>query len=89
MHSRRASPLSFPCRFPIKALGLAGPDFDTQVVEIVRRHAPDLMEGAVTLRSSSRGKYVAVTVMIEATSHDQLDAIYRDLSDDERIVWAL
>jgi putative lipoic acid-binding regulatory protein len=70
-------------------MGLAGADFDALVVGIVRRHTPDLTEGAVTLRASSGGKYVAVTVMIEATSHEQLDAIYRDLSDDERIVWAL
>ncbi len=89
MLGRRTSPLSFPCRFPIKAMGLAGVDLDALVVGIVRRHAPDLGEGAVTLRSSSGGKYVAVTVMIEATSLDQLDAIYRDLSDDERIVWAI
>lgn len=70
-------------------MGLAGEDFDALVVGIVRRHAPDLTEGAVSLRSSSRGKYVAVTVTIEATSLDQLDAIYRDLSNDARVVWAL
>lgn len=70
-------------------MGLAGADFDALVVGIVRRHAPGLTEGAVTLRASSGGKYVAVTVMVEATSREQLDAIYRDLSDDERVVWAL
>ncbi len=81
--------MTFPCRFPVKAMGLAQPDFDGVIFEIVRRHAPDIREGAVTMRSSSGGKYVAVTVVIEATSREQLDAIYQDLTADERVVWAL
>lgn len=81
--------LEFPCRFPIKAMGRAGTSFDLLVVEIVRRHAPNLDEGAVALRESSGGKWVSVTVVIEATSRDQLDAIYLELTAHERVVWAL
>lgn len=81
--------LEFPCRFPIKAAGKAGEDFDTLVVEIVRRHVADLTEGAITTRQSSGGKWVSVTVVIEATSKAQLDAIYRDLSAHDKVVWAL
>jgi putative lipoic acid-binding regulatory protein len=81
--------LEFPCRFPIKAAGKAGEDFDALVVEIVRRHVPDLNEAAVSLRESSGGKWVSVTVVIEASSKDQLDAIYRELSAHERVVWAI
>ena len=81
--------LEFPCRFPIKAMGKAGEGFDTLVVQMVRRHVPDLNETAVTLRESSGGKWVSVTVVIEATSKHQLDAIYRDLSAHEKVVWAL
>jgi putative lipoic acid-binding regulatory protein len=83
------TPFEFPCRFPIKAMGKAGEDFDALVVEIVRRHAPDLNEAAVTLRESSGGKWLSVTVVIEATGKDQLDAIYRELSAHERVVWAI
>lgn len=89
MHEDRETLLEFPCRFPIKAVGKANKDFDTLVVQIVRRHAPDLNEGAVTLRESSGGKWVSVTVTIEATGKDQLDAIYRDLSAHAKVVWAL
>lgn len=81
--------LEFPCAFPIKAIGKAGESFDTLVVQMVRRHAPDLNEAAVTLRESSGGKWVSVTVVIQATTKDQIDAIYRDLSADARVVWAL
>jgi len=81
--------LEFPCTFPIKAMGKAEPDFDALIVEIVRRHAPDLMENAVKIRPSKGGNWVAVTVTIKATSKKQLDAIYQSLTDHEKVVMAL
>ena len=89
MSAEKETLLEFPCRFPIKAMGLAAADFDMLVVGIVRRHAPDLKESAVQSRSSRGGKYLSVTVTIEATSKDQLDAIYQALSDHERVLMSL
>ena len=83
------SALQFPCNFPIKAMGLADEGFDALVVGIVRRHAPDIGEGAVEARTSSGGKYLAVTVSIQARSREQLDAIYRDLVACEQVLYAL
>ena len=79
----------FPCQFPIKAMGLSSVDFDLIVVEIVRRHVADLGEGAVTSRPSKGGKYSAVTIMIEASSREQLDAIYMDLTAHPSVLMAL
>ena len=70
-------------------MGLAAADFDRLVVGIVRRYAPDLPEGAVRTRFSKGGKYVSVTVTIEATSKSQLDGIYQALSDHERVLMSL
>ncbi len=81
--------LEFPCSFAIKAMGKATPDFDALIVEIVRRHVPDLHESAVKSRPSSGGKWLSVTVTITATSKSQLDAIYQELTDHERVVMAL
>lgn len=81
--------LTFPCRFPIKVLGAVGGDFDAAVVEIVRRHARALTEAAVTTRLSRGGRYVSVTVTVEAESREQLDAIYRALTADERVLMVL
>jgi uncharacterized protein len=81
--------LQFPCKFPIKALGLNFADFDIQVVEIVRRHSPDLPEGAINSRLSNGGKYISVTITITAQSKNQLNAIYQDLSDSEAVLMAL
>jgi putative lipoic acid-binding regulatory protein len=81
--------LEFPCQFPIKVMGKTGLELDLIVVEIVRRHAPDLHEGAVTMRPSKGGNYLAVTVLVEASSKQQLDAIYRDLSGHPQVLMAL
>lgn len=79
----------FPCAFPIKAMGRDEADFEAAVVEIVRRHAPDLGEGAVSTKPSRGGRFVAVTVTITATSRGQLDAIYAELTADARVLMAL
>lgn len=87
--SEQESLLEFPCQFAIKAMGKSRDDFDAIVVEIVRRHVEDIREGAVTSRPSKAGTYVSVTVMIEATSRAQLDAIYQSLSDHPDVLMAL
>jgi len=89
MTTQDESALSFPCRFPIKAMGLARDDLLVRIVEIVQQHIPDLDDSAVTQRASSNGKYLSVTITIEATSREQLDAIYQDLTASEHVMMAL
>lgn len=89
MSTPQTTQMEFPCEFPIKAMGNADEDFDAVVVSIIRRHAPDISEGAVKTRVSAGGKYLAVTVTIQATSRAQLDAIYQDLVDCGRVLMAL
>jgi putative lipoic acid-binding regulatory protein len=81
--------LQFPCDFPLKVMGYAAADFDALVLEIVLRHVSTLREGAVQSRASSQGRYVAVTVLIQAESRQQLDALYRDLTSHARILMVL
>jgi uncharacterized protein len=81
--------LEFPCQFPIKAMGKNDVELDLLVVEIILRHVPEIKEGAVTTRPSKGGNYTAVTVTIEATSKQQLDAIYQDLTDHPLVLMAL
>ncbi|MDH3933800.1 MAG: DUF493 domain-containing protein [Gammaproteobacteria bacterium] len=89
MSDEEESPLKFPCEFPVKAMGKTDCELDIIVVEIVRRHAPDLTEGAVYTRESTAGNYVSVTVRVNATSRAQLDAIYQDLVDCEAVIMAI
>ena len=79
----------FPCEFPIKVMGQASDVFEIEVVQIIRRHVPDLTENAVKRRESAKSNYAALTVTITATSRKQLDAIYMDLTASEHVIMAL
>ncbi len=82
-------PFDFPCDFPIKAFGWFREDFDALIVSLIRRHASRIKEGGVRTRMSRGGRYLAVTVTIEAESREQLDAIYRELSASPLVLMAL
>ena len=79
----------FPCEFPIKAIGKRIDNLDAIVFSIVHRHAPDLSEAAIRSRSSRKGNYISLTVTVMATSREQLDAIYQDLTACEHIMMVL
>lgn len=81
--------LEFPCRFPVKAMGKADGGFEAIVTHIVRCHAELWPGEVVTANPSKKGNYVAVTLIIEATSQEQLDAIYQDLTDSPDVLMAL
>ncbi len=81
--------MTYPCRFRVRAMGLDQDDFDALVVEIIRRHCPDIHEGAVSIRPSKNGKYISVSVDIEAQSREHLDAIYDDLTAHDRVLMRL
>jgi putative lipoic acid-binding regulatory protein len=87
--SEQETLLEFPCQFPIKAMGKAEDDFEALVITLVRKHAPDLAENAIKTRDSQGGKYLSVTVTVTATSRDQLDNIYRELTACEQVLMAL
>ncbi|NOX92528.1 MAG: DUF493 domain-containing protein [Gammaproteobacteria bacterium] len=81
--------MEFPCEFPIKAMGLASETLHMVVLEIVQRHAPEAGEHVLKSRPSSNGKYISVTITINAKSRAQLDAIYLDLTACEQVLMAL
>jgi putative lipoic acid-binding regulatory protein len=81
--------LEFPCEFPVKAMGLDEGGFEDLVTKIVLSHASLYEAGAVTTNPSGSGKYISVTVTIEALSKIQLDQIYQDLTDCEQVLVAL
>jgi putative lipoic acid-binding regulatory protein len=75
----QVSPLTFPCSFPIKVMGRTQPGFAQEIVGIAARHAPDFDPSTLEMRASKAGNYLSLTVTVNATSREQLDALYRDL----------
>jgi len=84
----RDSLLEFPCDFPIKAIG-RGKNLTERVYELISPHAPDLEPSTMTTHPSGKGNFIAVTVIITATSQAQIDAIYHELTRCEQVIMAL
>lgn len=81
--------LEFPCSFPIKVLGRDRPGFRQLAVRLVERHAGKIDAAAVRVAPSRNGNFAAVTITIVATSQEQLDRIYQDLSDNDAVAMSL
>ena len=71
--------IEFPCDYPIKIVGENQADFEASVVELTRRHAPEVSDDQVSVRASRRGRYASVTIVIRATGEPQLKRLHADL----------
>jgi putative lipoic acid-binding regulatory protein len=74
------SPLAFPCDFPIKVMGRKQPGFAQEVMDVVLRHAPDFDPATMQMRPSRQNRYLGITCVVRATSREQLDNLYRELT---------
>jgi putative lipoic acid-binding regulatory protein len=81
--------LTFPCEFPMKVMGRREDGFAQLVSEIVMRHAPDWDPATIEMRSSKQGRYLSLTVTIQAQSREQLDALYSELSGHPMVIMVL
>ena len=72
--------IEYPSAFPIKVMGLQVDGFVDAVVAVARQFDPALDVATIERRPSSNGKYLGLTITVNATSRAQLDALYRTLS---------
>ena len=81
--------LTFPCVFPIKVMGRREDGFAQDVSEVVLRHAPDFHPETLEMRISKNGRYLSITVNLNARSREQLDGLYSELSKHPRVMMVL
>ena len=89
MNNEQASPLEFPCRFPIKAMGRRSEEFERAVGDIIFAHARLVAGERLRVTPSRAGNYLSITAVIQAESRNQLDTIYQSLTDCELVLVAL
>lgn len=80
MNSSDESPITYPCDFPIKIMGVTQDAFAQTMVDLVRLHDPAFDAGKMEMRPSTKGNYLSLTVTVRAISREQLDNLYRALS---------
>jgi uncharacterized protein len=85
----RQSLLEFPCSFPLKVIGKNVETFELNVMSVMLKYLPDAIPTHCTRRLSTGSKYLALTISFMAESQEQLDAIYRELSGLELVLYTL
>ena len=81
--------LTFPCIFPLKVMGRREDGFAQAVSDVVCRHAPDFHPETLEMRTSKNGRYLSLTVTLNARSREQLDALYTELSKHPMVMMVL
>ena len=81
--------LEFPCRFPIKVMGAATDEFRSLALGIITRHFGQPAASDIEERPSSGGRYLGITITVNAESKAQLDALYTELTSCRQVLVAL
>jgi len=72
--------IEYPSAFPIKVMGANAEGFEAAVVAIAEHFDPTFDRGTVERRESRGGHYLGITIVVTATSREQLDELYRTLT---------
>jgi len=83
------SVIEFPCEFPVKMMGRNSPEFRATARALIEKYTGVIDDSAIQESLSRTERFVSVTVTITATSQQQLDDIYHDVSDHEDVLMAL
>ena len=81
--------IEYPSRFPLKVFGDHGDDFEDLVVGLVKARSPQTEHIEVSKRNSKGGKYQSLTITFTVYSRQQVEDIYRDLHECERVIMSL
>ena len=81
--------VTYPTDYPLKVIGSAADDFALHVRSLVLQAAPGVVLGESTVRPSSGGKYLSVSMDARLESEEQRRAIHEALAADPRVVYSL
>jgi putative lipoic acid-binding regulatory protein len=81
--------IDYPAEYVFKIMGLAAEDFPEHALRLVSRVVSEVRAEGVTVRASSGGKYLSVSVTVVLRSEEQRLAVYAVLKDDPRVAYAL
>lgn len=73
----------------MKIMGRHTDEFEQTVIMLLRKHIPDLGEAAVQRRDSAKQNYLSLSVQFTAQHREQLDALYREISQCPLVLMAL
>ena len=81
--------MQFPMDFPVKIMGLNNPAFPGIIRDLTTQLFPDFNSNTITINYSKTKKYMAVCVVVNAKSKEQLDDFYRAVTSHPMVKVAL
>jgi len=72
--------LEFPADFPLKVMGRRVDGFAQAIAALVAEQLPAFDPATIELRTSSKGAWLSLTLMLRVESRVQLESIYRALA---------
>jgi len=81
--------LQFPCDINIKVIGKNDTDFEKTVIPIVRKYCPNLKENAFADKQSKNNNYLAMTITATIKNREDLEALYTELKQSDKVIMAL
>ena len=85
MAEQEAPKIEFPCRYPIKVVGRATPDYASAIRSIIECHTAGLSDSDIETKSSRSGTFDSITFTIMATGEDQLNSLHKALMASGRV----
>ena len=81
--------LTFPCEYPVKAMGDNTEKFLQEMLFIAQKHCEDTTEEHVRTNQSKTGKYQSVTITVQVTSRTHLEGLYYEIKNHKDVKWTL
>lgn len=75
----------FPCRFPIKIMAEPYESVSRYILDVLEKHIEDSENIEFNTRMSKNNNYISITAIFTATSKDQLDNLYQEISTHKQI----
>jgi len=79
----------FPGVFEITAMGPVSANLDAEIPRLLAAAGIQVIEGSVSTRASSGGRYVAVKLHFHARDRAQYDAAHTALREHPEVKWTL
>lgn len=81
--------LTFPCRFPIKAMGKNTTQYRAAIAEIVAATTKAHQNIVLNEQLSANQRYLAYTIIGEFAAQSEVDLVYQALSKEPLVIMAL
>jgi hypothetical protein len=77
--------IEYPCDYPIKVIGESSPSFLDDVLVIVQKYDSTMALDKVKERASREGNYKSITLLLWATSEQQIKDVFSELKTCEAV----